>query len=90
MYRLEYTSKFKKEYKLALKRGCKESLIQHVIASIANKKTLAAKHNVHKLTGDYKNCWECHILPDWLLIWKIDDANNTLILISTGTHADLF
>ena len=90
MYNLEYTTKFKREYKLALKRGYKEALIQHVIGIIANKKPLAAKHKAHKLTGDYTDCWECHIQPDWLLIWRINEQTNSLILISTGTHSDLF
>ncbi len=90
MYNLEYTTKFKREYKQALKRGCKEALIQDVIASIATNILLPAKYKVHKLTGDYKDCWECHIQPDWLLIWQINEKTNTLILISTGTHSDLF
>jgi mRNA interferase YafQ len=90
MYDIEYTTKFKKDYKLALKRGCKESLIQNVISSIANKKPLKIKHNAHKLSGAYKDCWECHILADWLLIWSVNESTNTLTLYRTGTHADLF
>ncbi len=90
MYNLEYTNKFKREYKLCLKRGYKEVSIQRVITSIANKTPLAPKHKAHKLSGDYQDCWECHIQPDWLLIRQIDEVANTLILISTGTHADLF
>jgi mRNA interferase YafQ len=90
MYSLEYTTQFKREYKLALKRGCNEALIQNIITSIANKIPLAAKHKAHKLTGDYKDCWECHIQPDWLLIWRINESANSLILIGTGTHSDLF
>ena len=57
---------------------------------IANKSPLPAKYKAHKLSGDYKDCWECHINPDWLLIWQIDEVNNVLILIRTGTHSDLF
>ena len=90
MYHVEYTTKFKREYKLSLKRGYNKSLIQNVISTIANKKPLPAKHKAHKLSGNYIDCWECHIQPDWLLIWRIDEANNILALISTGTHADLF
>lgn len=90
MYHLEYTNKFKKEYKLAIKRGYKEALIQKVISSIAQKLPLPAKNKAHKLTGIYNDCWKCHIQPDWLLIWQVNEATDTLILISTGTHADLF
>ena len=77
MYQLEYTKQFKRGYKLALKRGCKESLIQNVITLIANKKVLAARYKAHKLTGEYSDCWECHIQPDWLLIWKVDEKTDT-------------
>ena len=90
MYQLEYTTKFKREYKLAIKRGYNKELIQSVITTIANKKTLPAKHKAHKLGGNYNDCWECHIQPDWLLIWRIDEASNILVLVSTGTHSDLF
>ena len=90
MYRLEYTNKFKKDYKLALKRGCKETLIQKVIVCIAKKELLPAKHHPHKLTGNYIDCWECHIQPDWLLIWRINEETDTLTLVATGTHSDLF
>lgn len=55
-----------------LKRGLKEVLIQHVIIAIVSNKPLPAKHNAHKLSGEFLDCWECHILPDWLLIWRID------------------
>jgi len=90
MYSIEYTGKFKRDYKLAIKRGWKEALIINVITLIANKKPLPAKHKPHKLSGDYKDCWECHIQPDWLLIWQINEDTNTLFLISTGAHSDLF
>ncbi len=90
MYNLEYTTKFRRDYKTALKRGYEEALIKNVITRIAAKEQLPAKHHAHKLSGNYKDCWECHILPDWLLIWKVKEKTNTLILIATGTHADLF
>lgn len=89
-YNLEYTGRFKKDYKLLIKRGYKQVLIQEVISLIANGNSIPAKYRPHKLGGDYKDCWECHILPDWLLIWQIVEKTNTLILIRTGTHADLF
>ena len=66
-YNLEYTSRFKKDYKLLIKRGYVELLIKDVISLLANGIPLPAKHRIHKLSGDYKDCWECHIQPDWLL-----------------------
>ncbi len=90
MYNIEYTGSFKRDYKLALKRGYKELLIQNIISQLANGTPLPAKNKPHKLTGDYKDCWECHIQPDWLLIWQININTHSLILIRTGTHSDLF
>ncbi len=90
MYNIEYTGRFKKDYKLAVKRGRKETQIQYVISLIANGTQLSSTYKPHKLTGEYKDCWECHIQPDWLLIWRINVNSNTLILIRTGTHSDLF
>lgn len=90
MYNIEYTGSFKRDYKLALKRGYREQLIQNIIILLADGTQLPAKNKPHKLTGDYKDCWECHIQPDWLLIWQININTSTLILIRTGTHSDLF
>lgn len=90
MYNIEYTGRFKRDYKLAIKRGYNESLINKVIGIIVSGKQLPAKNSAHKLSGDYKDCWECHILPDWLLIWQFDPSTQTVILIRTGTHSDLF
>lgn len=73
MYRLEYTNKFKRDYKLLLKRGYRSSLIENTIALIANKVFLPAKYKAHKLSGEYKNCWECQVQSDWLLIWQINE-----------------
>ena len=90
MYNIEYIGSFKRDYKLVLKRGYKEQLIQDIIGMLVTGVALPTKNKPHKLTGDYKDCWECHIQPDWLLIWQINVKNNTLILIRTGTHSDLF
>jgi mRNA interferase YafQ len=90
MYNIEYTGRFKRDYKIALKRGFSESLIQTVISLIANGTPLSLKYKPHKLIGEYRDCWECHIQPDWLLIWRIKESTRTLILLRTGTHSDLF
>ena len=57
---------------------------------LEQKSILPAKYKSHKLTGDYKGFWECHIQPDWLLIWLQDDTEKTITLARTGTHSDLF
>jgi mRNA interferase YafQ len=57
---------------------------------IARNEVLPSKYKPHKLVGDYRDCWECHLNPDWLLIWQTDDKKNVLLLIRTGTHSDLF
>ena len=90
MYSVEYTGRFRKDYKLALSRGYKEALIKKVIALLINRSSLPPKYKAHKLSGEYKNCWECHIEPDWLLIWQVDENDEILTLIRTGTHSDLF
>ena len=90
MLTLHTTSQFRKDYKLAKKRGYNLSLLEEVLDALLESKTLDAKYHDHPLTGNYLGFRECHILPDWLLIYAID--NDTLILTAsrTGTHSDLF
>lgn len=57
---------------------------------LAETGTLPAKYNPHKLSGNYVDCWECHIKPDWLLIWKQNNEELILLFTNTGTHSDLF
>lgn len=90
MYNIIFTNKFKKDYKLLLRRGYNEVLIKRVISVLVNKQMLPLKYKPHKLIGDYADCWECHLNPDWLLIWQINEETNSLVLIRTGTHSDLF
>ena len=89
-YTIAYTARFERDYKRVLKRGWNEALIQKVIMLLVQKEKLAAKHKVHKLSGNYSDCWECHILPDWLLMWYINEKDNELVLVRTGSHSDLF
>ena len=87
MYKLVLSSKFKKDAKrLALSKN-RES-IRVVIEDLKNKGEVATKHKPHKLKGNYKDCMECHILPDILLIWQKE--NNTIKLIRLGSHSELF
>jgi len=90
MYNLTTTRQFEKDYKLCKKRGYKMSLFNSMLKELANTVSVPAKHKPHKLTGNYKDCWECHIQSDWLLIWLIDNETNAIQLIRTGTHSDLF
>ena len=73
-----------------IKRGLDISLLDNVVEKIANKIELEEKYKDHALTGAYSGFKECHIKPDWLLIYLIDDNILTLTLINTGSHSDLF
>ena len=84
----DYTNQFKKDYKLAVKRGLNITLLDNIIRDLINEVALSAKNREHYLTGEYKYCRECHIQPDWLLIYQIRD--NTVLLYRTGSHSDLF
>ena len=90
MLTLHTTSQFRKDYKLAKKRGYNLLLLEEVLDTLLNDEPLDAKYHDHALTGNYLGFRECHILPDWLLIYAVD--NGTLILTAsrTGTHSDLF
>jgi mRNA interferase YafQ len=88
MLTLRRISQFKKDYKRCLKRGCEIVELHKVIELLANSKKLDTKYRDHSLLGEYRDCRECHIQPDWLLIYKLTE--NELILIRTGTHTDLF
>ena len=90
MYKIKFTNLFKKNYKLLQKRGLNLSLLDDVIDKLSNGKKLDRKYKDHELTGDYKGFRECHIKPDWLLIYLIEDDILTLTLVNTGSHSDLF
>lgn len=84
------TTAFKKDYKLAMKRGLKISLLEDVVATLAMGKSLPENNKDHALTGNWVGHRECHILPDWLLVYRIEDDVLVLTLARTGTHSDLF
>lgn len=81
-------NKFVKELKLARKRGRNIGKLVAVVEALAKEEPLAEKHRPHALVGQWKSFYECHIEPDWLLIYKIEEG--TLFLVRTGTHSDLF
>lgn len=90
MYRVKPTNKFQKDLKKVQKRGCDISLLTDIVKKLANGEQLPEKNRDHALSGDYSGYRECHIQPDWLLIYEIDNGNLYLYLTRTGTHSDLF
>lgn len=90
MYRIKPTSKFQKDLKRAQKRGYNINLLKEVIEKIANGEALNESHRDHALIGNYAGCRECHITPDWLLVYEIVQNDVVLYLTRTGTHSDLF
>ena len=84
------TTQFKKDFQLAMKRGLKIKLLEDVIAALAMGETLPEKNKDHALTGNWVGHRECHIQPDWLLVYRIEDDVLVLTLSRTGTHSDLF
>jgi len=90
MYKVVATNKFKKDFKRCMKRGLKENLLKEVVILLEKNGKLPEKYKPHKLSGDYTGNWECHIQPDWLLIWEQNEEIKLISLIRTGTHSDLF
>ena len=90
MYEVVLSNRFRKDLKLAAKRGCDLALLNSIVDRLAQGETLPAKHREHSLTGDYIGFRECHIQPDWLLIYRTEEEALMLFLMRTGTHADLF
>jgi len=82
------TKRFQKDMALAKKRGKSMAKIGAVIETLANEEPLTEEHRPHSLSGQWKSFYECHIEPDWLLIYRIGDK--TLELARTGSHSDLF
>ena len=89
-YRIVQTGIFKKDLKIAIKRGYNTDLLGFVVDTLAAGDPLPDKYRDHNLTGNYKGCRECHITPDWLLIYEISNNELILYLTRTGTHSDLF
>ena len=89
-YGIVLTSMFKKDIKLAKRRGYDLSLLDSVVETLAMGQPLPEKYKDHILVGNYKGCRECHITPDWLLIYEISENELILYLTRTGTHSDLF
>ena len=88
MRELLTTSRFKKDLKRAKRRGKDRDKLERIVKKIVAGEPLDPRHRTHRLSGDWSPCWECHIEPDWLLVW--DEDETTVVLTRTGTHSDLF
>ena len=88
MRELLTSTQFKRDMKKARKRGKDRDKLERIIAKIVAGEPLDPRHRPHRLSGDWSPCWECHIEPDWLLIW--DEDEESVMLVRTGTHSDLF
>ena len=89
-YGIVQTSMFRKDLKLIKKRGYNLLLLNDVVDTLALGLPLDEKYKDHSLIGNYKGCRECHITPDWLLVYEICEDELILYLTRTGTHSDLF
>lgn len=90
MYKIRPTNRFQKDLKRIQKRGYDLSLLTRVLKLLAAGEPLPEKNRDHPLTGDFRGCRECHITPDWLLIYEVEEETLILYLTRTGTHSDLF
>lgn len=90
MLKVRYSKQFKKDFKRAKKRGLPLNDLKNIMTRLANEETLEAKYRDHALSGKYSSFRECHILPDWLLIYRIDNGVMEFVAQRTGTHSDLF
>ena len=89
-YIVKPTGQFGKDLKLAKKRGIDLDELYAVVAMLAEGETLPPRYHNHRLVSDYRGYWECHINPDWLLLYEKDSEIRIISLYRTGTHADLF
>lgn len=89
-YTIKYTTQFKKDYKLAKRQNKDIQLLKDLVALLADGRPLPEKYNDHPLQGNWKGFRECHILSDWLLIYKQEQDVLVLTMVRTGSHSDLF
>ena len=89
-YKIIPSKRFEKDMKRCQKRGYNMQLIKDAILLLAETGTLPSDYKPHQLHGDRKGQWECHIQPDWLLIWEQRDQELILVMLNTRTHSDLF
>jgi mRNA interferase YafQ len=85
-----FTKKFQKELKKCKSRSLNTSEIGDIMVKLIEDEPLEARNKNHPLSGDFAGCYECHIRPDWLLVYMLDNEANTVTFLRTGTHSDLF
>lgn len=90
MLTIKYQTAFKKDYKRIKRRGYDTRLLERAIELLAEGRGLPAEYRDHALSGNYGGCRECHIAPDWLLVYEVIDRELILYLTRTGTHSDIF
>jgi len=90
LYSVEYTNRFKKDVKRCNKRGFNLSELSVIIDQLQRTGKVSSKYKPHKLKGNFSGLWECHLQPDWLLVWGQNDEKFILLFMYTGTHSDLY
>jgi mRNA interferase YafQ len=90
MYQIEITNKFEQDVKRCKKRGWDRNLLDVAIELLSNNIQLPVEYKAHPLKNKTPKQWDCHIKPDWVLLYEIDDKNKVIKLIRTGSHSDLF
>ena len=89
-YRIQSTGIFKKDLKRIKKRGYRMQLLDEVVTLLSEGEKLSAKYKDHTLSGNFADYRECHVTPDWILVYRIEDEYLYLVLSRTGTHSDIF
>lgn len=90
MYRLRVSKRFEKAFDLCARRGYDMNVIKKAMRLLEKNGELPPEYKTHKLTGEYKGCLECHLKPNWLLIWEKHENELVMLMIDTGTHSDIF
>ena len=90
MLEIVMSNRFKKDLRLAARRGYNFDLLDEIVNKLTRRELLPEKNKDHALSGDFEGCRECHIAPDWLLVYQVNDRELILYLMRTGTHSDLF
>lgn len=90
MLTIKRTARFKKEFKNAVRRGCDVEVLEYVVRELAYERKLDEKYRDHALTGDFIGFRECHLTPDWLLVYQVEKGQLVLTLSRTSSHSDIF